>query len=70
MLAAITKGGGAIGVVYDNLAAVRRLQKRWPEAEQVSDRAIAALQTMETAQISASWSVPPHFVALAPTLKA
>jgi Tetratricopeptide repeat len=50
MLAAITKEGPGVGVVYDNLAMVRRLQKRWPEAEQASDRAIAALETVDDPQ--------------------
>jgi hypothetical protein len=47
MLAAMTKGVPAVGVVWDNLATVRRLQKRWPDAEQASDRAIAALETID-----------------------
>jgi len=46
MLAPMAKAGPAVGVVYDNLATVRRLQKRWPEAEQASDRAIAALENV------------------------
>lgn len=33
-----------VAVVYDNLATVRRLQKRWADAEQASERAIAALE--------------------------
>ena len=47
LLAAMPKGLANPGVVYDNLATVRRLQKRWPEAEQASDRAIAALDTVD-----------------------
>jgi tetratricopeptide (TPR) repeat protein len=50
MLAVMTKGAPNVGVVYDNLATVRRLQKRWPEAEQASDRAIAALETVDDPQ--------------------
>ena len=47
MLAAMNTRPPNVGVVYDNLATVRRLQKRWPEAEQASDRAIAALETVD-----------------------
>ena len=50
MLATMTKGAPNVGVVYDNLATVRRLQKRWPETEQASDRAIAALETVDNPQ--------------------
>ena len=50
MLATMTKGAPNVGVLYDNLATVRRLQKRWPEAEQASDRAIAALETVDNPQ--------------------
>ena len=50
MLAAMTNGAPNVGIVYDNLATVRRLQKRWPEAEQASDRAIAALETVDDPQ--------------------
>jgi Tetratricopeptide repeat len=50
MLAAMTNGTPDVGVVYDNLATVRRVQKRWPEAEQASDRAIAALETVDDPQ--------------------
>ena len=51
MLATMTKGGpNMVGVVYDNLATVRRLQKRWAEAEQASDRAIAALEILDDVQ--------------------
>jgi len=45
-LAAMTTGTPSLGIVYDNLATVRRLQKRWSEAEQASDRAIAALEAV------------------------
>jgi tetratricopeptide (TPR) repeat protein len=44
MLAAMTTDTPNVGIVYDNLATVRRMQKRWPEAEQASDRAMAALE--------------------------
>jgi hypothetical protein len=47
MLGTMAKGTPNVGVVYDNLATVRRVQKRWPEAEQASDRAIAALETLD-----------------------
>jgi hypothetical protein len=50
ILAGITKAVPNVGVVYDNLATVRRLQKRWPEAEQASDRAMAALESVDNAQ--------------------
>ena len=46
-LAAMTNAGPNVGVVYDNLATVRQLQKRWTEAEQASDRAIAALEAID-----------------------
>jgi tetratricopeptide (TPR) repeat protein len=42
-----TTGEPGVGIVYDNLATVRRLQKRWSEAEQASDRAIAALEAVD-----------------------
>ncbi|MGV3519602.1 MAG: hypothetical protein ACO1TH_21140 [Luteitalea sp.] len=38
----------SLGVVSDNLATVRRLQKRLPEAEAASDRAIAAFESLDT----------------------
>jgi tetratricopeptide (TPR) repeat protein len=47
MLSAMTKDVPNVGAVWDNLAIVRRLQKRWPDAEQASDRAIAALETID-----------------------
>jgi len=50
VLAGMTKGGPNVGVVYDNLATVRRLQKRWPEAERANDRAIAALEIVKDPQ--------------------
>jgi hypothetical protein len=50
MLATMTKSAPNVGVVYDNLATVRRLQERWPEAEQASDRAIAALEIVDDPQ--------------------
>jgi tetratricopeptide (TPR) repeat protein len=50
MLGTMSNGAPNVGVVYDNLATVRRLQKRWPEAEQASDRAIAALESVDDPQ--------------------
>jgi hypothetical protein len=50
MLGSMTTAAANVGVTYDNLARVRYLQKRWPEAEQASDRAIAALEPMDNPQ--------------------
>lgn len=44
----------SLGVVSDNLATVRRLQKRLPEAEAASDRAIAAFESLDTPSGKAS----------------
>lgn len=50
MLSAKTDATPTVGIVYDNLATVRRLQKRWAEAEQANDRAIATLEPVDEPQ--------------------
>lgn len=47
MLAQMTAGTPNIGSVYDNLATVRRLQKRYDDAEKASTLAIASLEPVD-----------------------